>query len=176
MPKKKTTSASPSLPSWRQLAGMLQTTDRSLRLWRARPGAPQAPDEAAWRVYMEEQNLGRTKGAELADIRRRVELQRLRRLTRENDQAEEKLLPLDELCASIARTTAAFVAAVRFTLETEMPARLVGQPIAQIRVEMMGAVDRLLERYNHSINAKALTDGVAGGTEQPISRPVLTTN
>lgn len=167
MPKKKTTTASPSLPSWRQLAGMLQTTDRSLRLWRARPGAPQAPDEAAWRVFMEEQNLGRTKGAELADIKRRVELQRLRRLTRENEQAEGKLLPMDELCASIARTTHAFVAAVRATLETEMPARLVGQPIAQIRVEMMGAVDRLIERYNTGFNAEALTADIVDPTASP---------
>ena len=44
--------------NWAALAVSLGFTARAMRDWRKLPNAPQTPDEAAWRAFIEEAGLG----------------------------------------------------------------------------------------------------------------------
>lgn len=163
--KRKPSPDTPQKKSWRVLAGELQTTDRSLRLWRQRPGAPTGPDVDAWRRFMAAEGLGRSHTNELADLRRQVEGERLRKLKRENAQAEGRLIPMGTLAAALSAKSFAFARILRFELEQNLPALLVGQPIGDIRRELRDACDRVTDKYNQAFIAAELASDATGGTE-----------
>lgn len=55
-----------------------------MRLWRKLPDAPTGDDLDAWREFRDAHGLGRVRSGELAELKKDVERERLRKLRREN--------------------------------------------------------------------------------------------
>ncbi len=150
--------------SWSKLAEQLLTTDRSLRQWRTRPGAPQTKNLSEWQNYVRDEGLGRPKDKELIELKKDVERERWRKLRRENEVAEGKLLPREILEPYLRNRASTFAAVCRVILEKDLPPRLQGAPIAEIRTTMCEAVDLLIHRYNTTFDAERIeADVIADG-------------
>ena len=64
-------------------------------------------------------------------MKKEVERERLRKLRRENAVAEGSLIPKDVIAAAIIGKAHGFARILRYELEHNLPALLVGQPIAE---------------------------------------------
>jgi hypothetical protein len=146
--KSKPSPDTPQKKSWRVLAGELQTTDRSLRLWRGRPGAPKVPDAQQWRAYMAGEGLGRPRSGELTELKALLLREQIAAAKRRNDRESGQLLPMDTLGDELRARSAGFGMLLRHTLENDLPPKLLGQPIAEIRRVMAEANLELISRYN----------------------------
>jgi hypothetical protein len=147
----KTTKAEPAPTpalSWRQLAAELETTDRSLRTWRAMPDAPQGPDVDAWRRFIGENALGRPRSGEVAELRAELLREQIATAKRRNQREAGDLIPKDALQEVIVDRATRFARLMRYEMEQNLPPLLVGQPIVQIRLELRDACDRISTAYN----------------------------
>ena len=152
------TAPSATSQSWSKLAEQLLTTDRSLRQWRTRPGAPQTKNLSEWQKYVRDEGLGRPKDKELIELKKDVERERWRKLRRENEVAEGKLLRREILGPYFRSRASTFASVCRVTLEQELPPRLQGANISEIRATMREAVDTLIHRYNTKFDAERIAD------------------
>lgn len=150
-----------------QLAAALQCDGRTLRLWRKLPDAPTGDDLDAWREFRDAHGLGRVRSGELAELKKDVERERLRKLRRENAVAEGNLIPKDALAAAIKGKAHGFARILRYELEQNLPALLVGQPISEIRRELRDTCDRVTVRYNAVVSADEIAAEALGASPSP---------
>lgn len=126
------------------MAGALQISRETLYNWRKFPTAPKTADPVAWQEWREE-HKPEGGDANLADVKRLVELEKLRKLKRENEIGEAKTVPVDEVVSSLREATAKWDSVLTSKLQQEAPARLVGKDIAELRAEMTVINDELRE-------------------------------
>jgi hypothetical protein len=150
--------------TWAGLARELNVTDRSLRTWRAMPDAPQGPDVDAWKAFMAAEGLGQHKQAkgELADLRAQLLREQILRARRQNEKEAGELVAMADLLPYLRGRSARFASLARFTLEQELPTKLIGLPIAELRLEIRTALDRLVDRFNDGTSAGEIIAAATG--------------
>ena len=111
--------------------------------------------------------MGRVRSGELAELKKEVERERLRKLRRENAVAEGSLIPKNVLAAAIIGKAHWFARILRYELEQNLPALLVGQPIAEIRRELRDTCDRVTVRYNAVVSADEIAAEALGASPSP---------
>ncbi len=149
--------------TWQSVADALGVTRQALATWRKLEGAPSEPDAEAWRTFAADNDLGKRDAGSLTALKAELLRQQIEKARRENDVAAGKLIPIAELCAYVAAKSATYAHAARFTLEQEVPPLLMGKGIAEIRLIMRDACDRLTERYNSDFRAEGLAKGAQAG-------------
>jgi len=149
--------------TWESLAGQLETTSRSLRGWRQRPGAPAEPDLEQWRDYVAEHGLGRVRSGELGGLKAELLRQQIAKARRENEIAAGKMIDKDSLAELLRDRVLRFAQILQFTLEVETPGRLIGANAAECRVIMRDVHDRIAQRWNSGLGAEAIISEATGG-------------
>ena len=149
------------------LADALGCDARTLRNWRKLAESPVGDDFDAWTAFRDAHGLGRVRSGELAELKKEVERERLRKLRRENAVAEGSLIPKDVVAAAIIGKAHGFARILRYELEQNLPALLVGQPIAEIRRELRDTCDRVTVRYNAVVSADEIAAEALGASPSP---------
>ena len=111
--------------------------------------------------------MGRVRPGELADLKKSFELERLIKLRQKNAVAEGNLIPKDAFAAAIMGKAHGFARILRYELEQNLPALLVGQPIAEIRRELRDTCDRVTVRYNAVVSADEIAAEALGASPSP---------
>lgn len=88
--------------NWEQLANELGIDARHLRRLRKENGAPNEPDETAWREWMQ----GRKKNTD--ELKADLLAEQIRKLKLANDALEKQLVPIDEVFSALRPTLSAF--------------------------------------------------------------------
>jgi hypothetical protein len=136
--------------SWTAVAGALRVSRETIYNWRRFPNAPKEPDVEAWQAWKEE-NKGEGADREIAEVKRLVALEQLRKLKRENEIGEGKTVPVDEVIAALREATAKWDSVLTSKLDQEAPARLVGKEIAELRAELSAIHDELREAMGREL-------------------------
>lgn len=121
--------------SWVELAKRLGVSRRSVYNWRELPGAPTTTNMAEWNLFVEQNELNVKDTKSLTELKAEVEREKLRKLKRENEVAERKIIAVDEAAGLLAEMAAKLDLLLTQKIETELPSLVVGQPIAHIRAE-----------------------------------------
>lgn len=129
--------------NWTKLAELLDVSRQTVSEWRKLEGAPQTPNVKEWREWVKERR--QDDPVELTEAKRLVELEKLRKMRRENEIGEAKSVPVDEVVAALRAATARWDSALTSKLDQEAPARLVGKDIAEMRAELAAIHDELRE-------------------------------
>jgi hypothetical protein len=136
-------SANESQISWVELAKRLGFSRRAVYTWREMPDAPQVPDLVQWAAFIEDHGLGKRDTKSLTELKSDVEREKLRKLKRENEVAERKIVAVDEAVSLLAEMAAKLDLLLTQKLETELPPLVIGQPIAQVRAECRRVHDEI---------------------------------
>ena len=129
--------------TWADLARMLGVTRQSIANWRKIGGSPGDPSVVKWRAFMASHNLGKTANTTLGELRAEVEAEKLRKLRRENEVAEGRVVPVDTVLEINGELAAKLALLLKVKLLTELPALCVGQPIAEIRAIAQQKIDEI---------------------------------
>jgi hypothetical protein len=129
--------------SWADVAGKLGISRQALYNWRKLEDAPQEPNVDAWLQWAAEHKPDANQ--DLQEVKRLVELEKLRKLKRENEIQEERTIEMDEVTAALRVATAKWDSVLTSKLDQEAPARLVGKDIAEMRAELAAIHDELRE-------------------------------
>lgn len=124
--------AEPGSVAWADLAGKLGVSRQSIYNWRKLPNSPTEPNVEQWTQWAAENKVDSTQG-DLNEVKRLVELERLRKLKRENEVEEGAIASVPDVVAFMQKTAAAYDALLTQKLDVEMPPLVVGQPIAEVR-------------------------------------------
>ena len=79
----------------------------------------------------------------MTELRIEVEKEKLRKLRRENEVAEHRVVPLDVVLEINSELAAKLGLLLKVKLLTELPALCVGQPIAEIRAIAQHKIDEI---------------------------------
>lgn len=142
--------------TWVELAKRLGYSRAAIYLWREMEGAPETTDLVQWQAFIEQHGLGNTGTKSLTELKAAVEAEKLRKLRRENEVAEGQLLRREVLGPYLRGRASTFARLCRVTLEQELPPRLQGANISEIRATMREAVDSLIHRYNTTFDAERI--------------------
>lgn len=129
--------------NWTALAERLDVSRQTIYEWRRIEGTPKTPNVAEWEKWVEQNRQG--EPADITEVKRLVEIEKLRKLKRENEIQEAKTIPMDEVTAALRVATAKWDSVLTSKLDQEAPARLVGKDIAETRAELAAIHDELRE-------------------------------
>jgi|GEM_PF-6134565 len=130
-----------------QAASFLGFSRQAVHAWNTKHGAPRnadgtvnLPKTIAWRIEFEKTRLSKRsgKGGSPADA---LHEERLRKIRRENDEEEGRLVPLDQVIVTIVGLEAALVGVL------ENQPRVFGQKLPGLTA---GQIEAEVTRYNHS--------------------------
>lgn len=116
---------------------------RTLRKWETQPDFPGVEDFEALVAWRDKYALGRKGNHDLAAVKLEIANQQLEKLRRENAVAAQKVMPVEEVAQAAMAATAVWQTKMRGILETELPPKLLGLSIAEIRAEIRNCVDQL---------------------------------
>jgi len=142
--------------AWADIAGKLGVSRQTLYNWRKLDGAPTEPVIEAWIPWMEA-NKGDTANMELGEAKRLVELEKLRKLRRENEIQEGRMIAVDTAVACIRTATQKWDLALTQALDTEGPKRCEGKSIAELRMEFREIHDGLRDQSKRLFHDRMLT-------------------
>jgi transposase-like protein len=128
--------------AWADIAGKLGISRQTLYNWRKLPEAPTEPDLDAWIKWMEANKEGGAS-IDLQEAKRQVELEKLRKLRRENEIQEGRMISVEEATACIRTATQKWDLALTQALDTEGPKRCEGKGVAELRMEFRMIHDEL---------------------------------
>ena len=131
--------------NWAELAKHLNTSRIALGTWRKMEGAPAEPDVDAWESFVAERGLGRTSSQNLTELRAEVEREKVRKLRRENEVAEGRIVRVDAVAEMLTDLAAKLDLLITQKVETELPPKCVGQSIAEIRAQCRATHDEIRE-------------------------------
>jgi len=137
--------------TWQSVADSLGVSRQAVANWRKLPGSPAEPDAAAWRAYVDGNDLGKRDAGKLVALKAELLRQQIEKAKRENARAGGELISIEEVGASMSRVVHAFASAMRFEFEQSLPPRLMGKDIAGIRKEIRDSVDSMIRDYNKAI-------------------------
>lgn len=129
--------------NWTAIAERLGVSRQTIYEWRRIEGTPKTPNVAEWEEWVEENR--QEEPADITEVKRLVEIEKLRKLKRENEIQEGKTIPMEEVTAAMRVATAKWDSALTSKLDQEAPARLVGKDIAEMRAELAAIHDELRE-------------------------------
>lgn len=118
--------------AWADLAGKLGVSRQTIYNWRKLPDAPISPDVDQW-VNWAAANKPDSSHGDLNEVRRLVELEKLRKLKRNNEIEEGAIASVPEVAAFMQKTAATYDALLTQKIDVELPPLIVGQPIAEVR-------------------------------------------
>lgn len=130
-------------PEKLDLADRLEIDIRTLRNWEKKDGFPEGgtyEEVVAWRDL---HGLGQRGNKDIAAVKLEIATQQLLKITRENEIAHGKYVTIEDFVESATRATSIWQTRMRGILETEMPPRLLGLGIAEMRAEIRTIVDEL---------------------------------
>lgn len=122
--------ADPNTVAWSDLAGKLGVSRQSIYNWRKLPGAPTEPNLEQWTEWAAS---NKSEHGDINEVKRLVELERLRKLKRENEIEEGAIASVPEVASFLQKTAAAYDAMLTQKIDVELPPLIVGQPIAEVR-------------------------------------------
>ena len=139
--------------TWIELAKRLGFSRSAIYLWREMPDAPTEPDLVQWQAFIEQHGLGKNSTKSLTELKGEVEAEKLRKLRRENEVAEGRVVPVDTVLEINGELAAKLALLLKVKLLTELPALCVGQPIAEIRAIAQQKIDEISD-----VTVKGLLD------------------
>ena len=128
--------------AWADIAGKLGVSRQTIYNWRKLPEAPTEPDLDAWIKWMEANKEGGAS-IDLQEAKRQVELEKLRKLRRENEIQEGRMISVEDATACIRTATQKWDLALTQALDTEGPKRCEGKSVAELRMEFRMIHDEL---------------------------------
>jgi transcriptional regulator with XRE-family HTH domain len=134
-----------------ELAEALGVDPRTLRNWEKRDGFPVGGTLDEIKAWRDMHGLGRKGKADLAAVKLEIANQQLLKITRENEVADGRMVTIDELTETAQKVTAVWQTKLRGIIETEMPPKLLGLNIAEMRSELRRCVDVLCEEVKAEI-------------------------
>jgi transcriptional regulator with XRE-family HTH domain len=140
-----------SQPEKLDLADALGIDPRTLRNWEKRDGFPVGGTLDQIKEWRDMHGLGKRGSKDLAAVKLDIANQQLVKITRENELAAGRMVSIEELTETAQKVTAIWQARLRGIMETEMPPKLLGLPIAEIRSQIRQSVDRLCEEVKRDI-------------------------
>ena len=147
-PPEVTPKAKPDENNWTALSRELGVSRQSIARWRARPEAPEDPDPDAWRAYVSANGLGSASGDELKDLRAQLLREQIEREKRRNQIETRSVVTLEECSTAARRATTCWAAVLSAKLENEIPPRLLGLGIAELRAELRVVHDEIIDAFN----------------------------
>ena len=139
--------------SWAEVAGKLGISRQALYNWRKLDDAPQEPNVDAWLEWAAENKPDANH--DLSEVKRLVELEKLRKLKRDNEINEKQTISMAEATAALRVATAKWDSVMTSKLDQEAPARLVGKDIAELRAEIALIHDELREIMGRELSTNA---------------------
>lgn len=131
----------------KQVAESIGVNERTVRRWRQIADYP--GDAAGFDAVIEWVNLkglGVHKNTEsLTELRAEVEKEKLRKLRRENEVAEGRIVSVDTVLEINGEIAAKLALLLKTKFTVEMPPLCVGQPIAEIRAIARNFVDEICD-------------------------------
>jgi hypothetical protein len=140
-----------SNPEKLDLAESLGIDPRTLRSWEKREGFPVGGTLDQIKEWRDMHGLGRRGSNDLAAVKLDIANQQLVKITRENELAAGRMVTIEELTGTAQKVTAIWQTRLRGIMETEMPPKLLGLGIAEMRTEVRRAVDQLCEEVKREI-------------------------
>lgn len=131
--------------TWVELAKRLGYSRAAVYLWREMEGAPDTTDLVQWQAFVEQHGLGNAQTKSLTELKAAVEAEKLRKLRRENEVAEGRIVPVDTMLEINGEIAARVALLLKTKFVVEMPPLCVGLPIAEIRAIARGMVDEICD-------------------------------
>ena len=132
-------------PTWAKVAAALGISERRLLPWRTHPDAPQEPDVEAWMEFKEKWGVGKGGSQELQRIKVEIATEQLAKIKRENAILEGEMIATKDVREFLQDWTAKLDLLLTAVMETNLPPKLVGRPIAEIRFMLRNAHDEIRE-------------------------------
>jgi hypothetical protein len=132
-------------PSWVELSRRLGFSRRAIYNWRDMADAPKEPDPVLWQAFIEDHGLGQRDTKSLTEIKSAVESEKLRKLRRENEVAEGKIVTVESVASFLGELAAKHDLLITQKLKNELPSRVVGLPIAEVRVACLAVQQEVRE-------------------------------
>ena len=132
----------------RELAARLRISVQSLSGWSKLPGAPTDYNVAAWKAFVEENQLG-LSGNRVSKSRETLLTEQVEKKNRLLDidiaKKEGRLAPVESINEGAMRTASAQKQMLYQILVHELPPRTVGQDVATVRQLNQDTADRICE-------------------------------
>jgi hypothetical protein len=132
----------------KQLAKELGCDERTMARWRDRPDAPKSDDVAQWRAYMDANGLGRDTSKTKTQLQEAKLAEEIALLKIKRAQAEGSTVGVEEMAAYVAAFSARLDQLLTQKIEVELPPRVQGKDIVEIRREARAIHDEIRETYN----------------------------
>ena len=113
-----------------------------------RPDAPKGTDVAEWRVFMEQNGLGREASKTKTQLQEQKLTEEIALLRLKRAQAEGSTVEVADMAAYVAGFSARLDQLLTQKLEVELPPRVQGKDIVEIRREARAVHDEIREIYN----------------------------
>lgn len=136
--------------AWADLAGKLGVSRQTIYNWRKLPDAPTEPDVEAWMSWAAANKPDSTHG-DLNEVKRLVELEKLRKLKRHNEVEEGAIASVPDVAAFLQKTAAIYDALLTQKIDVELPPLIVGLPIADVRKACEKLHDEIREITNRGL-------------------------
>lgn len=134
--------------NWLQLATDLSVSRTTIYAWRKLPGAPTTPDPEEWREFVEKNTLGGQ-----GELGQAILFERHRKLKAEAELKEIELskargetVQLNDMTNFVADLAARVDQVLTQSLDVEMPPRLEGKSITEMRIEIRKIHDEVREK------------------------------
>lgn len=144
--------------NWQELATEIGASRQILAKWRKLEGAPEEPNVEEWRDFMAERSLGRLPTAKLTEIRAEIEREKLRKIRRENEVAEGRIIPVETMNTINGELAAKLALLLKVKFVTELPSLCVGSSITEIRAIAQQKIDEVSD-----VTTRGLLDWESGG-------------
>lgn len=136
--------------AWADLAGKLGVSRQTIYNWRKLPEAPTEPDAEAWMAWAAANRPDSTHG-DLNEVKRLVELEKLRKLKRQNEIEEGSIASVPEVAAFLQKMAMVYDALLTQKIDIELPPLVVGLPISDVRKACEKLHDEIREITNRGL-------------------------